>query len=197
MRTLVRSGVLLFLAPFLLLTGCEPAGPEFDIAYEEYQLDNGLTVVLHEDKSDPVVAVAILYHVGSNREEVGKTGFAHLFEHMMFQSSQHVGEDQFFQKHNEELKQKLRDKQITKMSVTNALGCGQQQGYEEHYRGTVVEVNLLKKVRLEIGVTDEFVDPTVSTIVDAASAFNLLAATQDSRRRHGERRRALMARPSR
>ena len=55
-------------------------------------------MVLHEDKSDPLVAVAILYHVGSNREEVGKTGFAHLFEHMMFQSSQHVPEDQFFQK---------------------------------------------------------------------------------------------------
>ena len=68
------------------------------ITYEQYQLDNGLTVVLHEDRSDPLVAVAILYHVGSNREEVGKTGFAHLFEHMMFQSSQHVPEDQFFQK---------------------------------------------------------------------------------------------------
>ncbi|TFH66228.1 MAG: insulinase family protein, partial [Gemmatimonadales bacterium] len=81
-----------------LLSTCQPAGPDFEIAYEQYQLDNGLTVVLHEDRSDPVVAVAILYHVGSNREEVGKTGFAHLFEHMMFQSSQHVPEDQFFQK---------------------------------------------------------------------------------------------------
>jgi zinc protease len=53
---------------------------------------------LHEDRSDPIAAVAVLYHVGSNREEPGKTGFAHLFEHMMFQSSQHVGEDQFFRK---------------------------------------------------------------------------------------------------
>jgi len=51
--------------------------------------------VLHEDRSDPIAAVAILYHVGSNREVPGRTGFAHLFEHMMFQSSQHVGEDQF------------------------------------------------------------------------------------------------------
>ncbi|MAE64331.1 MAG: transcriptional regulator [Phycisphaeraceae bacterium] len=72
-----------------------------------------------------------------------------------------------------DVKQKLRDKSITKMSVTNALGCGQQQGYEEHYRGTVVEVNLLKKVRLEIGVTDEFVDTTVSTIVDAARSGSI------------------------
>lgn len=81
--------------PFLV--GCQ-AGPDFNIDYEMYQLDNGLSVVLHEDRSDPIAAVAVLYHVGSNREEVGRTGFAHLFEHMMFQSSQHVGEDQFFQK---------------------------------------------------------------------------------------------------
>jgi zinc protease len=90
----------LFLATLLLpvLSSCQAGGPEFKIAYQQYQLDNGLSVVLHEDHSDPVTAVAILYHVGSDREEVGKTGFAHLFEHMMFQSSQHVGEDQFFQK---------------------------------------------------------------------------------------------------
>ncbi len=94
-RRLLFFPVLFLLS---LMAGCQPAGPEFEIAYEQYELDNGLTVILHEDKSDPVVAVAILYHVGSNREEVGKTGFAHLFEHMMFQSSQNVPEDQFFQK---------------------------------------------------------------------------------------------------
>jgi zinc protease len=90
----------LFMATLLLpvLSSCQAGGPEFHIDYQQYQLDNGLSVVLHEDHSDPVTAVAILYHVGSDREEVGKTGFAHLFEHMMFQSSQHVGEDQFFQK---------------------------------------------------------------------------------------------------
>ena len=77
--------------------GCQ-SGPDFEIDYEMYQLDNGLTVVLHEDRSDPIASVAVLYHVGSNREEVGRTGFAHLFEHMMFQSSQHVGQDQFFRK---------------------------------------------------------------------------------------------------
>ena len=70
----------------------------FSIDYEAYQLDNGLQVILHEDRSDPITAVAVLYHVGSSREEPGRTGFAHLFEHMMFQQSQHVGEDQFFKK---------------------------------------------------------------------------------------------------
>lgn len=68
----------------------------FELKFEEYRLNNGLKVILHPDKSDPIVAVTILYHVGSNREEPGKTGFAHLFEHMMFQESQHVGQDQFF-----------------------------------------------------------------------------------------------------
>jgi zinc protease len=51
---------------------------------------------MHEDKSDPIAAIAILYHVGSSREVPGKTGFAHLFEHMMFQRSENVGEDQLF-----------------------------------------------------------------------------------------------------
>jgi len=71
---------------------------ELSIPYEKFQLSNGLTVIFHEDKSDPIVAVAIQYHVGSNRETKGRTGFAHLFEHIMFQESQHVGQDQFFKK---------------------------------------------------------------------------------------------------
>ena len=68
----------------------------FSIPIERYTLANGLTVVLHEDHSDPIAAVAIYYHVGSSRETEGKTGFAHLFEHMMFQKSENVAEDQFF-----------------------------------------------------------------------------------------------------
>ncbi|NRA84847.1 MAG: insulinase family protein, partial [Gammaproteobacteria bacterium] len=56
---------------------------------------NGLEVVFHLDKSDPVVAVAIQYHVGSNREKVGRTGFAHFFEHMLFQDSENVGAGNF------------------------------------------------------------------------------------------------------
>ena len=66
------------------------------IPYRKYELDNGLTVILHEDLSDPLVHVDITYHVGSGREEVGKSGFAHFFEHMMFQGSENVGDEQHF-----------------------------------------------------------------------------------------------------
>ncbi|MBL4616860.1 MAG: insulinase family protein [Robiginitomaculum sp.] len=69
---------------------------EISIPYTKYQLDNGLTVVLHEDRSDPLVHVDVTYHVGSAREEVGKSGFAHFFEHMMFQGSENVGDEQHF-----------------------------------------------------------------------------------------------------
>ncbi len=66
------------------------------IPWEKYTLPNGLTVVLIEDTSDPIAIQAVFYHVGSSREVPGKTGFAHLFEHMMFQKSENVKEDQFF-----------------------------------------------------------------------------------------------------
>jgi zinc protease len=71
-------------------------GDELVIPYEKYQLSNGLTVIVHEDHSDPVVHVDVTYHVGSAREEIGKSGFAHFFEHMMFQGSDHVGDEQHF-----------------------------------------------------------------------------------------------------
>ena len=81
-----------------ILFACNPQQQEvgFTLPIEKYSLPNGLTVVLHEDHSDPITAVAIYYHVGSSRESEGKTGFAHLFEHMMFQKSENVGEDQLF-----------------------------------------------------------------------------------------------------
>jgi len=66
------------------------------------------------------------------------------------------------------VKQSLYKNEIYKMSVTNALGCGQQKGYHESYRGVDVEVNLLKKVRIEVAVNDDFVDPTVKAIVEGA-----------------------------
>jgi zinc protease len=91
-RRLIVVLLVVFAAP-----GLQSQSP-FKIDYETYTLANGLQVVLHLDRSDPLVAVAVQYHVGSNREQPGRTGFAHLFEHMMFQSSQHVGEDQFFAK---------------------------------------------------------------------------------------------------
>ncbi len=69
---------------------------EIVIPFTKYQLDNGLTVVLHPDNSDPLVHVDITYHVGSGREEPGKSGFAHFFEHMMFQGSENVADEQHF-----------------------------------------------------------------------------------------------------
>ena len=69
---------------------------EVTIPYEKYKLSNGLTVILHEDHSDPLVHVDVTYHVGSAREEIGKSGFAHFFEHMQFQGSDHVGDEQHF-----------------------------------------------------------------------------------------------------
>lgn len=67
-----------------------------------------------------------------------------------------------------DVKQSLYRANVHKMSVTNALGCGQQGGYHETYRGVDIEVNLLKKLRLEIAVNDNFVTPTVDAIVEGA-----------------------------
>ena len=66
------------------------------IPYKKYTLENGLTVILHQDSSDPLVHVDMTYHVGSGREELGKSGFAHFFEHMMFQGSENVEDEQHF-----------------------------------------------------------------------------------------------------
>ena len=66
------------------------------IPYQKYTLANGLTVILHQDASDPLVHVDMTYHVGSGREELGKSGFAHFFEHMMFQGSENVADEQHF-----------------------------------------------------------------------------------------------------
>ena len=67
-----------------------------------------------------------------------------------------------------DVKQELYKNAIYKMSVTNALGCGQQMGYHESYRGVDIEVNLLKKLRLDIAVNEEFVKPTIDAIIEGA-----------------------------
>jgi len=67
-----------------------------------------------------------------------------------------------------DVKQSLYKKNIFKMSVTNALGCGEQGGYHESYRGVDIEVNLLKKVRLEIATNEDYVQPTIDAIVEGA-----------------------------
>ena len=66
------------------------------------------------------------------------------------------------------VKQALYDNEVFKMSVTNALGCGQQKGYHESYRGVDIEVNLLKKVRIEIAINEDFLERTIKGIVDGA-----------------------------
>jgi len=93
--TFYAIGILL-----LMLLSCTSTGEKtnFSINYKKHTLENGLDVILHTDRSDPIVSVAIQYHVGSNREKPGRTGFAHLFEHMMFQESENVGQDEFFKK---------------------------------------------------------------------------------------------------
>ncbi|MGZ5243519.1 MAG: M16 family metallopeptidase [Bacteroidia bacterium] len=75
----------------------KPSVPaDFTIPFTKYKLPNGLTLVVHEDHSDPIVHVDVTYHVGSAREEIGMSGFAHFFEHMMFQGSKHVGDEEHF-----------------------------------------------------------------------------------------------------
>lgn len=71
------------------------------------------------------------------------------------------------------VKQALYEKAVFKLSVTNALGCGQQMGYHESYRGVDIEVNLLKKVRIEIAVNNDFVKPTIDAIVAGAKTGNI------------------------
>src|SRR5688500_18849435 len=65
------------------------------VPYTHYTLPNGLNVILHEDHSVPTVSINMWYHVGSGREKPGRTGFAHLFEHLMFEGSKHVPEGAF------------------------------------------------------------------------------------------------------
>ena len=79
-----------------LIEKIDKKGDEVIIPYEKYELDNGLTLVVHEDHSDPLVHVDVTYHVGSAREELKKSGFAHFFEHMMFQGSENVADEEHF-----------------------------------------------------------------------------------------------------
>lgn len=79
-----------------LIEKIEAKSDKVVIPYERWKLPNGLTILLHEDHSDPVVNVHVTYKVGSNRESLGKSGFAHFFEHMMFQGSKHVGDEEHF-----------------------------------------------------------------------------------------------------
>jgi zinc protease len=93
-----RSFYLLTLALFFALPAAGSSDFEFDIPdvpFETFTLDNGLTVIVHEDHKAPIVAVNVWYHVGSKNENPGKTGFAHLFEHLMFNGSENFNDDYF------------------------------------------------------------------------------------------------------
>ncbi|MFO1400951.1 MAG: pitrilysin family protein [Steroidobacteraceae bacterium] len=101
---MIRQALILSCAS-LLLAACAPkappppaAGPIPKLEYEKYTLPNGLDVILVEDHRLPLVAVNLWYHVGPANERPGRTGFAHLFEHMMFQGSRHVGSDRHIQR---------------------------------------------------------------------------------------------------
>ena len=72
-----------------------------------------------------------------------------------------------------DVKQSLYAAEVFRLSVTNAMGCGQQKGYQETYRGVDIEVNLLKKVRIEIAVNDDFVTPTIDAIINGARTGNI------------------------
>jgi nitrogen regulatory protein P-II 1 len=71
------------------------------------------------------------------------------------------------------VKQALYEKDIFKMSVTNALGCGEEKGYHETYRGADIEVSLLKKIRLEIALNEEFLKPAIEAIIKGAKTENI------------------------
>lgn len=97
-RSIPFSKILITMALVLAITSCtnrKPADEKLSISFEKYTMPNGLQVVLHEDHSDPVISYDIMYHVGSSREVPGKTGFAHLFEHLLFMGSENVPNGSF------------------------------------------------------------------------------------------------------
>ena len=88
----ILKKTLAILTIILVISACSkaPVTEKLDLKYEKYALPNGLQVILHTDHSDPMISYAIMYHVGSSREIPGKTGFAHLFEHLLFGGSENV-----------------------------------------------------------------------------------------------------------
>ena len=89
----MKKLLFLLVASGLTSSGLNAQGPK--ITFEKYTLPNGLKVILHQDKSAPVVAVSALYHVGSKNEDTARTGFAHFFEHLMFEGSENIKRGEF------------------------------------------------------------------------------------------------------
>jgi len=85
-----------FLSLLFSVTAIAVSAQTPKIDFIEYQLDNGLTVILHEDHSTPIVAVSVMYHVGAKNENPERTGFAHFFEHLLFEGSANIARGEFF-----------------------------------------------------------------------------------------------------
>ncbi|MGH9237043.1 MAG: M16 family metallopeptidase [Vicinamibacterales bacterium] len=94
-RRLAVLALMLLAVPLDAQSPAPAAPPSIQVPFRQFQLPNGLNVILHQDKTVPVVAVNVWYHVGSANEKPGRTGFAHLFEHLMFEGSKNVPEGQF------------------------------------------------------------------------------------------------------
>ncbi len=96
-KSIIINRIIIILTLFLFISACQkaPVKDTLNIPYEKYVMPNGLQVILHTDHSDPMMAYAIMYHVGSSREIPGKTGFAHLFEHLLFGGSENVEPGRF------------------------------------------------------------------------------------------------------
>ncbi|NDC83491.1 insulinase family protein, partial [bacterium] len=102
MRTFILAMIGMTLCQSLwaapqLIERVVPSRSPVVVPYSKYRLDNGMTVIINENHRDPIVHVEMMFHVGSAREDIGKSGFAHLFEHMMFQGSKHVPYNAHFQ----------------------------------------------------------------------------------------------------
>jgi zinc protease len=91
----MRPSLLAILVCLSLAAPAPAQEARIEVPYTRFTLSNGLTVLLHEDHAIPMVSVNVWYHVGSGREIPGRTGFAHLFEHIMFEGSGHVPEGEF------------------------------------------------------------------------------------------------------
>src|SRR6516162_2740331 len=91
----MKRVLALLLVAIAAPTFAQTPPPKIDVKYTQFTLPNGLTVILHEDHSVPLVTTNMWYHVGSAREKPGRTGFAHLFEHLMFMGSEHVKPGEF------------------------------------------------------------------------------------------------------
>jgi len=94
-NTYMMKKTLLFFIP-LLLAGFTAKGQDGQIKFSEYDLSNGLHVILHQDHNTPNVIVSLMYHVGSKNEDPERTGFAHLFEHLMFEGSEYIDRGEYF-----------------------------------------------------------------------------------------------------